>query len=77
MYKLLFLLLIFPIRGYLPLILPVVLIFCYKNDKKIITIKDILYFLIIILYRVFHLHEKFNTCQNNYIISKNNDIVNN
>ena len=57
---LLFLLLIFPIRGYLPLILPVVLIFCYKNDKKIITIKDILYFLIIILTLLFFSNFKFN-----------------
>ena len=61
-YKKLFLffLLIFPIRGYLPLILPVGLIFCYKNDKKIITIKDILYFLIIILTLLFFSNFKFN-----------------
>ena len=57
---LLFLLLIFPIRGYLPLILQVVLIFCYKNNKKIITIKDILYFLIIILTLLFFSNFKFN-----------------
>ena len=57
---LLFLLLIFPIRGYLPLILPVVLIFCYKNDEKIITVKDIFYFLIIIFTLLFFSNFKFN-----------------
>ena len=57
---LLFLLLIFPIRGYLPLILPVVLIFCYKNDERIITIKDIFYFLVIIFTLLFFSNFKFN-----------------
>lgn len=61
-YKLLilFTILIFPLRGYLPLILPVVLIFCYKNDKKIITIKDIVYLCIIVCTLLFFANFKFD-----------------
>ena len=61
-YKLLilFTILIFPLRGYLPLILPVVLIFCYKNHKKIITIKDIVYLGIIVCTLLFFANFKFD-----------------
>lgn len=54
-YKMLilFLILIFPFRGYIPLIIPVVLFFCYKNNTKIISLKDIIYLMIITLTLVF------------------------
>lgn len=62
-FILLFLILLFPIRGYLPLIIPVVIFFCYKNTKKIITIKDILYLLIIVLTLLFFSNFKFDKGQ--------------
>ena len=49
----------FILRGYLILILPAVLIFCYKNSDKIINLKDFVFLLIISFTLLFFSNFKF------------------
>ena len=51
--------LLFILRGYLILILPAVLIFCYKNSDKIINLKDFVFLLIISFTLLFFSNFKF------------------
>ena len=52
--------LLFMLRGYLILILLATYIFLFKNDKKLITYKDLLYILVIIITLLFFINYNFD-----------------